>query len=210
MIGRVFSNGDVSLPTHSSSHGSSGYSSPRQSTYARTDSSPKYNKKRNAGNGYSTLTYTVIAMVVLNIIFTSLWMSSKGQYRSLLKAMNARDVKTVIDKIHWTEREIESVRRKMDAEVREAERRFSAKIKKLENDNRRYKKERHDLREEYESEEFTTRMEKREPAYQQQIGRMQQAIRKESKRTVLERYVQMMAFVQVVACIFWNGALTCL
>jgi hypothetical protein len=188
MLRRGFSNGDVSLPTHGNSNG--GYSTSSYGSGSRSFGfgTPKYGKKR--GGGYSPMVLIVLFMGLLNVVFTGLWMSSKGRYRSLLEGMRARDVSGVVDKMRWAEQELASVRREVTTERRIAENNFGEKLNKLENDNLRFKKERNELREKHESPEKMEkdfRFKKREPEYLQQIGRMQKAIRKESKRTVLER-----------------------
>lgn len=182
---RSHSSGD-SLPTHGgggtvSSTGYGGYSN-----------GGKYNKTKRTITGFSPLTYAAIGMVVFNVILTGLWMSSKGRYRSLLQEMNAKDVTSAIYKVQWTEKEVARVRTQMAADERQAENRQGPRIKQLERENKRWKNERDQLKEKYESPQKKreeSRFKKREPAYLEQIELMQRAMRKESRRTVLERYV---------------------
>lgn len=189
MLRRGYSNGGASLPTHGGSN-SAGYSSPGYGGSMHGSISAKQSKRRQLGGEYSPLAFTAIAMGVLNMIITGLWMSSKGNYRLLLQGMNARDASGVVEKIRWTEKEMATVRREMKTKVREEERRYGDSIRKLQNDKLRYKKQCDELRDMHESPEKIeqqARFLEREPEYMQQIDRMQKAIRKESKRTIMER-----------------------
>lgn len=197
MIRRGYGNGD-SLPTHGGSEGlgssfstgrgyggyNGGSSSGIGGMYGGTS---KYSKKKHAG--YSNLAIVALGMAIFNIILTGLWLKSRGHYRSLMQGFNARDSQGVIDKIKWTEKEVSNVKHEMMKESRQIESRFP-KIKQLEKDNKRWMSERDKLREKYESpakKKEDARLKQREPAHLKQIGLMQQAIRKESRRTVLER-----------------------
>lgn len=211
MLRRGYSRNKDSLPTHSGSgglgrsfSGSRGYggfhggsSSSIGSMYG--DASKHSQKSRF---GFSPLGYVSLGMAVVNVILTGLWMSSRGHYRSFVDGLNARDVKGAIDKIKWAEREASIVRNEMMKERRDIDRRYP-RIKKLEQENVRWKKERDELRERYESLEKRkedARLKQREPAYMHQISLMQQAIRKESKRTILERFVDVLPPDEMLWC----------
>ncbi len=199
MLRRGFSRGQSSgdsLPTHGGSSSSiEGFSSSSSgyggfSVFGGYNNGGKYNKHKRVG--YFPLTYVSIGMVVLNVILTGLWMNSKGHYRSLLLALNAKDVSTAIFKVQWTEKEVARVRNEMATDERLAETRYGPRIRQLERENKKWKTERDQLKEKYESprkKQVDSRLKKREPAYLEQIELMQRAIRKESRRTVLERYV---------------------
>jgi len=196
MLGSVYGKDD-SLPTHggggglgssfSSSRAYGGYSGGSSGIRGIYGDTSKYNKKRNTG--YPPLALVAIGILVFNVILTGIWLSSRVRYRTLLKVFNARDVTGVIDKIKWTEREVSHVRHEMMKETRQMESRFP-RIKLLEKENKRWISERDELRDKYESPEKKkegVRLKQREPAYLHQISLMQQAIRRESERTVLER-----------------------
>lgn len=200
MLRRGYNNGD-SLPTHGSSGGLGGFSDKNSQGYGGYSGGlsssggmygepSKYNKRRS-GAGFSPLMFAASAMAIFSLILTGLWLSSRGQYRSLLQGVNnAKDARSAINKIQWTGREIDNVQREITKMARRAEGRYGPRIKQLEKENQQFKDERDELREKYESPGKKTdgaRLKQRESAYMRQIGLMQQAIRKESKRTVLER-----------------------
>jgi hypothetical protein len=186
---------DDSLPTYGggSGGGLGGVSSSNSRGYGgysgglSPSASNKYSKRRNSA-GYSPLAFAVFCMAVFNLFLTGFWMSSRGHYRSLLQSVNAKDGRDAIDKVQWTEREVATVQAEITREARRTDTRYTPRIKQLEEEIERNKAERDELREKHESEE-KKKNKLREPAYLRQIGLMQQAIRKESKRTVLERYV---------------------
>ena len=182
--------GNQSYGGYSGGNGTS-YSSSSSGMYGETS---KYSKKKRKGSGGfigSPLVIAAVALGVINLILTGLWLSSRGRYRSLLKGLNASTSRAAIEKVQWTENEVIKERNEVDRQKRKTEARYSSRIKELEQQSKEFIRERDDLREKYESPDqlrMASRLKKREPAYLEQIGRMQQAIRKESKRTVLERY----------------------
>ena len=185
MLRRGFSTGSDLLPTHGNVSGAStGFGG-----YRGYNGSSKYSKRYNLV-GKSTLTYAAIGLAVFNVILTGMWLSSKGSYRSLLKTMNAKDVAGVISKIQWTEKQVAKIKNEVASEERQAQSRYGPRIKQLERENKRWKSERDELRQKYESPEKKkddARLKQREAAHLEQIEHLQRAIRKESKRTVLER-----------------------
>lgn len=151
----------------------------------------KYNKKRKS----SQLNPSMIAAMtlgLLNIILGALWWNSRGSFNSLLMNFNTKDYKAVIAKMRTAERDLAAAQRALRRESNNVRNQHENRLKELQEEKARWKKERDELREKYESpqrKEVEARFKQRDSAFLTQIEYLQQAIRKESLRTVLERYV---------------------
>ena len=145
----------------------------------------KYNKKRKAG--VSPLACAVIVIGLVNILFTGLWMRSKRNYISVLQSLNARDIKDATEKIEKAEKDAAKARKDMATAILDVEKKFMERINHSMVENERFKQELGELQQLPHKIQETDRREKLEPYYIHQIERMEAAVRKESKRTVLER-----------------------
>jgi len=183
---------DVSLPTYNSPEKASQGKFSRLAGLPMAPFSPtgdatpsKYQKRRK--QGLSLMTYILTVMGSFNIIMTVSWKRTNNQFRSLLESMDARDAQDVIFKVHMKANEITAASHSIEKSVQDVERKFGDRILQLHSENQRYHNEIHDLKLLPDRIEATKRREKREPEFLLQIQRMEHAIRKESKRSVLEK-----------------------
>jgi hypothetical protein len=211
VLRRSSRNDSGGLPTHGSSYsGSNGsFTSNSGSTFTsrwscRGDSSSsglRYSpSKRRTGGSTSSSTgagsvwfMTMVGLGVFNLIVTGLWFTTRSRYQSILGRLdNARDKESAIDSIQTLRREIRNSQRDSRRNDKDVKRKYATQLSTLERENRVFQKERDDLRVKFEGpekKEEAARLLRREQAFQLQIGRLQRATRKESKRSVLERYV---------------------
>jgi len=199
MLGGFLKKKETTLPTYESptkgskgkfclpSHLASGL--PSLPFSSDDDDSPsskyKYNKRRKAG--LSPLAYTVIVIGLVNILFTVLWMRSKGNYVSLMRSLNARDINDLTDKLEQAKKDVTKARKDMETAVLDVEKKLIERINQSRSDNARFKQELGELQLLPHKIQETDQRERLEPHYIHQIERIEAAVRKESKRAVLER-----------------------
>lgn len=211
VLRRSSRNDSGGLPTHGSSYSgsnngsftsnNSGSSSRWSCSGDSSRSGLRYgSSKRRTSSSSSNSTgagsvwfMTMVGLGVFNLIVTGLWFSSRSRYQSIMGGLdNAKDKTSAMDSIETLQREIRNSQRVLQRNEKDVKRKYSKQLSTLERENRGLQKERDDLRVKFEGpekKEEATRLLRREQAFQLQIGRLQRATRKESKRTVLERYV---------------------
>jgi hypothetical protein len=166
------------------------------STASRSDDDDKYHKKkRKFGIGVMAVTMVANAVfVLLALVFTILWLRVSGQHHGILKDGNVGTNVALQTMVSALRAELRSARIGGAQNLNlEANRKYTPQINKLTRENRFLEKERDELRVKHEGpdkKEEETRMKSREEAFVEQVSLMQQAIKKESKRTILERYVK--------------------
>jgi hypothetical protein len=110
-----------------------------------------------------------------------------------------RNIPTVIDDyLQDLQSKVESAERQVSVKQRAQQRKFQQELNEIERDNRFLQKERDELRVKYEGPdkvEELARLQGRELAFQEQVDLLQEATRKESKRTVLERYAMFLIYI---------------
>lgn len=132
-------------------------------------------------------------MFLWSVAVLGLWMNVRGKYNSILTEFDVRNAGALMDLYKDLQNDLKNAQQEKDRTVREANRKLNARQQELERENRLLQKERDELRVKYEGpdkEEEESRLQLREVAFQNQVELLQQATRKESKRNVLERYVQ--------------------
>jgi hypothetical protein len=153
----------------------------------------------NSTLGEMVVVVANVVFVVLALVFTILWLRVSGEHHGVIKQFHRVDVETNLDlKIMMSKLrdELKQAQRTDNKSARsfktEMNRKYQPQINTLERENRYITKDRDELRLKHEGpgkKEEETRMKSREEAFIEQVGLMQQAIKKESKRTLLERYV---------------------
>ncbi|KAG7342620.1 hypothetical protein IV203_020564 [Nitzschia inconspicua] len=158
----------------------------------------KYNKKKksrsNSGSSGHPDLFMMLGLVVLTvygIVTTILFVSARGKTNRLLKQLDKTSVTAVIDYTHDLENRLTSTQRDLNRAKQEANRQDSQKIVTLQKENRLLQKQADDMRKKHESPEKqrqSQRWKERELAFSEQVEWLQAAARRESKRTVLERF----------------------
>ena len=88
-------------------------------------------------------------------------------------------------------KDVSRIKRQQEDSIQDLNNKYGDKHADLEKENRQLQKERDELRIKYEGpdkKEEEARLLMREKAFQEQVFMLQEATRKESRRTVLERY----------------------
>jgi flagella basal body P-ring formation protein FlgA len=120
-------------------------------------------------------------------------MRARSNYNGILDVLQVHSSEAALEVVDQWKQSVEDAQREQTQSQRDATRKYASQINQLERDNRFLAKERDELRVKYEGpdkQEEETRMVLREEAFQSQVELLQQATQKESKRTVLERYVE--------------------
>ena len=104
-----------------------------------------------------------------------------------MRSLNTRDIKDLIDKLEQAKNDVTKARKDMETAVLDVEKKFMERINQSKSDNARFKQELGELQLLPHKIQETDRRERLEPHYIHQIERIEAAVRKESKRAVLER-----------------------
>jgi hypothetical protein len=159
---------------------------------SRSSSDNKYSKRSSSTNPLLLLA-CCIGLGVWSVLSVGLWMSARSNYNGILDVLQVHSSEAALEVVDQWKQSVEDAQREQTQSQRDATRKYASQINQLERDNRFLAKERDELRVKYEGpdkQEEETRMVLREEAFQSQVELLQQATRKESKRTVLERYVE--------------------
>jgi hypothetical protein len=168
----------------SSSYG--GYSVPDAKQYSKS-------KKSSASlDSFLTnpLIFVCLLMAVWGIIVVVLWLNVRGKYNLILRELNAPNADVWMDKYKHLQLDLSSAQHEKNRSVRDKNREMNDKHDALDQENRKLQKECEDLRIKHEqSTEKGGTLHKllREEAFDDQMERLEDAIRKESHRTALER-----------------------
>ena len=199
---RKSSSGGGGLPTYGSSGGGyssgganyGGYNHSNDMMYGGysndTSSNDKY-QKRKAANPSLPYVISNLVFVILALLFTFLWLRSSSQHASILKTFQVDSNQGLQSLMRELRKDLAQTSN-MIQNRKTIEKKYAPKIASLEKENRFLQKERDELRVKYEGpdkKEEEERRKQREIAYTEQVELMQKHIQRESKRTVLERYV---------------------
>lgn len=166
-----------------------GYVSPSSSDSKYSKKSPK--KASSVGSVIgSPLVLVCVLMLLWSIAVLGLWMNVRAKYQSILREFNAPNSSAVMKLFTNLQRDLSDAQKEKARKIRETTSNLNVQQEELKRENRLLQKEYDELRIKYEgpnSEDKTFRMVQREEAFKQQMHLLQESIRKESRRTVLER-----------------------
>jgi hypothetical protein len=169
--------GDVYGNSSTGNHHNSNHSNNTFKDKARPRSEPWKNP---------LILYGITAFFVL----TTLYYRSSGN--SILKALQVKTQGAAVELVQGLERDVSKWKIQVDKNRNENDRKNKKDIAKLEAKNKLLQKERDDLKEEHEGpnkvEELADILE-REEAWTEQVALLKKATKRESRRSVLERYV---------------------
>jgi hypothetical protein len=187
---------------------SAGYASTTTPTPTTTED--KYSKRKSSSTfslpslgsvfGGNPLVLVCVLMGLWSILMMGFWMNVRVKYNSILKEFNAPNADSIVDLYKNLQSDLADAQQKKDKSVRENDRKKAVMQRDLERETRRLQKERDELRVKYEGpdkEEEESRLQLREEAFQNQVALLQEATRKESKRNVLERYVERIQLIGI-------------
>lgn len=195
-------------------YGSSSFaSSPTSLSSSPTskDSKMKNKKKRRSSSflqmtadvNFSSLTSNpavlllgIIVIGIWSLIVLFLWFKLRGAHYGLLKEFSIQTPMELQELVTSLKRDLRYAERQVEKAKRDATRKYTSQINTMERENRLLQKERDELRVKYENpngnndgeDNELSRLEKRDEAFQDQVHWLQEATRKESRRTVLERF----------------------
>lgn len=132
----------------------------------------------------------VLYGVAAFFILTTLYYRSSGN--GILKALNVNTRDAAIELVQGLEKDVSKWKLQGDKQRNDVQRKSTQEINRLEKENRNLQKERDTLRVKHEGPEKVAedaRLVKREDAWKQQLSLLQTATKRESRRSVLERYV---------------------
>lgn len=178
-----------------------GYTGQSSSMYGgsamSSDDDNKHSKRRNSsfssrfGSGFmSPVMLLCMTLGLMALIMLLMWTNVRGKYNTILKELELPNSKAVIDMYKSLQTDVAAANKKRDSTGRDMERDYARRQKEMERENRLLQKERDELRVKYEGpdkKEEESRLLLREQAFQKQVALLQEATRKESRRTVLEK-----------------------
>jgi len=132
-----------------------------------------------------------VLMGLWSILILGLWSNVRGKYNSILSEFNAPNADALMEFYKRSQSDLVKVQEDKAKSAKEWKIKYEARQKDLERENRLLQKERDELRVKYEGpdkEEEESRLLLREEAFQNQLVLLQEAMRKEAKRNILERF----------------------
>ena len=121
-----------------------------------------------------------------------LWWNASSNYKTFTRSLQVSSGQEALVLLDSLKADVRAEKSKARDIKREAQKKYSSQISDLERENRLLQKERDELKAKHEGpdkKEASERSQLREAAFQEQVALLKEATRRESKRTVLERYV---------------------
>jgi hypothetical protein len=154
----------------------------------------KTNKPKNNNRNATMLLWACVGTGLWAFLMMGLWWNASGSYKEMLTMLNVQkgqDVLLLVDDLKEDVAEAKVKTEQKDTKALEAKR--GMELSKLEKEKRYLQKERDELRVKYEGpdkKEEESRVLLRDEAFKEQLDWLQESIKIESKRTVIERYVR--------------------
>ena len=164
-----------------------GYNSNSNSAAAANEDN-KYAKATKKSK-LNPLWYVCIATGLWALIMIKLWWSASGQYSGMLKTLEVRSTTEITEQINTWKRKINQANDEADQDNKKFEDNIKKSLAELTAQNRYLQKERDELRVKHEGpdkKEEESRIMMRDRAFREQLEFLQSAIKKESRRRVLE------------------------
>lgn len=167
-------------------------SSPSSST---SSVNKKYSKHETGttfsmGKGNLIILYCVLTVLWGAGVIGS-WYNVRTKRNTILAELNQPDLESILQMKKALEKDVSRIKRQQEDSIQDLNNKYGDKHADLEKENRQLQKERDELRIKYEGpdkKEEEARLLMREKAFQEQVFMLQEATRKESRRTVLERF----------------------
>jgi hypothetical protein len=161
-------------------------------------------KARSRGGGSEPWKNPLVLYgVAVFLVLTTLYYRSSGN--SLLKALNVKSQDAAVKLIQGLQQDVAKMKKQGDQERNESQRKSSTALSKAERERKNMQKERDALRVKHEGPakfEEDARIVARELAFQTQVAALRKATKRESLRTVLERYVEDRMWVWIYECLW--------
>jgi hypothetical protein len=162
-----------------------GYSTPAEVNHSRS-------KKSQMSLGSvmnSPWMLTCILMALWSVVVIVLWMNARGKYNSILRQFNLPNTEAFLAKYKSLQADVSSAQQDRQR-TKTDNRELGVRFEELAQENQQLLREVEELKVKYadvDHEQRESHMLFREDALQEQMALLQTAIRKESRRTVLER-----------------------
>jgi hypothetical protein len=160
-------------------------------------------KRKGGGNGVVAIILSLLKdKFVIAILMTLFCVGSalyyRSQYKVILKKLHVKSISDAVKSYERMEQERRNYQKDM-LSTRDAERRQQSQIRELEMRNRELLKQKDEIRAQHESgsrmtKEDSDKWKEREDAWRNQVYLLQNATQRESRRAVIERFVQRFRF----------------